>query len=52
MEQLVTEIKDSMRSFLIDAEKQSNYAAAARARKQSLILTKLLKQYRKDSVAR
>lgn len=52
MEDLVKDIKFLMASFTADAEKRlaGNKAAGTRARKSSLSLEKLLKEYRKVSV--
>ena len=49
LNELVGAIIDSMNQFRADAHKLENKAAARRARKESLYLTKLLKQYRADS---
>ena len=53
MEELVSKIKAEFESFTTDADLQiekSNKAAGTRARKSSLDLEKLLKQFRKVSV--
>ncbi|WP_419510714.1 histone H1 [Alistipes sp.] len=53
MEKLVTEILAKMEAFKTDALLQvekSNKAAGTRARKVSLEIEKLMKQFRKDSV--
>lgn len=54
MEKLVAEINEKIALFQEDAALQvekSNKAAGARARKTSLEIEKLLKQFRKDSIA-
>lgn len=53
MQELVTKIKAEMESFLKEAEMQiekNNKAAGTRARKSSLEITKLLKEFRGISV--
>ncbi len=53
MEELVSKIKAEFQSFTTDADLQiekSNKAAGTRARKSSLDLEKLLKEFRKVSV--
>ena len=53
MEELVGKIKAEFESFITDADLQiekSNKAAGTRARKSSLDLEKLLKEFRKVSV--
>ena len=53
MEELVSKIKAEFEPFTTDADLQiekSNKAAGARARKSSLDLEKLLKEFRKVSV--
>jgi hypothetical protein len=53
MEQLVNKIKAEFEAFITDANLQiekSNKAAGTRARKSSLDLEKLLKEFRKVSV--
>lgn len=53
MEELVSKIKAEFESFTTDADLQiekSNKAAGTRARKSSLDLEKLLKEFRKVSV--
>ena len=53
MESLVSKIKEGFESFAIDANLQiekSNKAAGTRARKVSLDLEKLLKEFRKASL--
>ena len=53
MENLVNKIKESYSAFATDASLQvekSNKAAGARARKASLELEKLLKEFRKASL--
>jgi hypothetical protein len=53
MEELVGKIKAEFESFTTDADLQiekSNKAAGTRARKSSLDLEKLLKEFRKVSV--
>lgn len=47
---VVEKIKLAIEQFMSEATKQGNQAAAKRARKVSLELEKLLKQYRKESV--
>ncbi len=47
---VVEKIKLVIEQFISEATKQGNKAAAKRARKVSLELEKLLKQYRKESV--
>ena len=54
MKNLVDQIKANFEAFAKDAALQvenGNKAAGARARKASLELEKLLKQFRKDSIA-
>ena len=54
MEQLVKEIEAKMAEFAKNANDQvakGNKAAGTRARKISLDIEKLLKQFRKDSLA-
>ena len=54
MEQLVKEIEAKMAEFAKNANDQvekGNNAAGTRARKISLDIEKLLKQFRKDSIA-
>ncbi|MCI9285583.1 MAG: histone H1 [Muribaculaceae bacterium] len=54
MKTLVEQINASFESFTKDAVSQvesGNKAAGARARKVSLEIEKLLKQFRKDSIA-
>ena len=53
MEELVSKIKAEFESFTTDADLQiekNNKAAGTRARKSSLDLEKLLKEFRKVSV--
>jgi hypothetical protein len=50
MKKLVEVVTVNMDSFIVEAGKTDNKAAAARARKLSLLITTQLKQYRKDSV--
>ena len=53
MENLVTKIKGTFESFAKDADSQiekGNKAAGTRARKASLELEKLLKDFRKASI--
>ena len=53
MEKLVNKIKESYDAFATDASLQiekSNKAAGARARKASLELEKMLKEFRKTSL--
>ena len=53
MENLVKKIAETMAVFSANAEAQvvkGNKAAGARARKSSLALEKLLKEYRKASI--
>jgi hypothetical protein len=53
MEELVSKIKSEFEAFATDANLQvekSNKAAGTRARKSSLDLEKLLKEFRKVSV--
>jgi hypothetical protein len=53
MEELVSKIKAEFEAFTTDADLQiekSNKAAGTRARKSSLDLEKLLKEFRKVSV--
>ncbi|MDR1370645.1 MAG: histone H1 [Dysgonamonadaceae bacterium] len=53
MENLVNKIKESYNAFATDASLQiekSNKAAGARARKASLELEKMLKEFRKASL--
>ena len=51
---LVEQIKAELESFFVDDEKsvKGNKKASQRARKSSLSLNKLFKQYRKDSLER
>ena len=54
MENLVCKIKDSFEGFAKDADSQiakGNKAAGTRARKASLELEKMLKEFRKESIA-
>ncbi len=54
MEKLVNEINAKIADFQENAQQQvekGNKAAGARARKASLELEKMLKQFRKDSIA-
>ncbi|MBD5301190.1 MAG: histone H1 [Duncaniella sp.] len=54
MKTLVEQIASHFESFAKDAQAQvenGNKAAGARARKTSLEIEKLLKQFRKDSIA-
>lgn len=53
MEQLTTNIKTTIQEFLTNLEKfetKNNKAAAKRARKNSLQLEKLFKEFRKESI--
>lgn len=50
MKELLEKITATFTAFSTDAVKEANKSAAVRARKASLELEKLLKQYRKDSV--
>ena len=53
MEKLVNKIQESYSAFAVDANLQvekSNKAAGARARKASLELEKMLKEFRKASL--
>ena len=53
MENLVNKIKESFDAFAVDANAQvekGNKAAGARARKASLELEKLMKEFRKASL--
>jgi len=53
MEELVTKIEGIFNDFLKDAKAQAsngNKAAGQRARKASLEIEKLTKQFRKDSI--
>jgi hypothetical protein len=53
MEELVSKIKEQMNVFTENADQQvekSNKAAGTRARKASLELEKLLKEFRKASI--
>ncbi len=50
LEQLLKSIKGQMDIFLVDSAKIGNKAAAVRARKASLRLTKEMKMYRKLSI--
>jgi hypothetical protein len=47
---LVEEIKENAFDFITNAEKTNNKAAARRARKSSLVLNKLLKEFRSISL--
>ncbi len=54
MKNLVEQISNNFEAFAKDAKAQvesGNKAAGARARKVSLEIEKLLKQFRKDSIA-
>lgn len=54
MKELVAKINDVVAAFQADAQSQvekGNKAAGARARKASLELEKLLKEFRKESIA-
>ncbi|MCM1077570.1 MAG: histone H1 [Bacteroides sp.] len=54
MKTLVDQLSANFESFVKDAQAQvenGNKAAGARARKISLEIEKLLKQFRKDSIA-
>jgi hypothetical protein len=54
MENLVNKIKETFECFAADADSQvvkGNKAAGTRARKASLELEKLLKDFRKESIA-
>lgn len=50
MDILVEKIKVLFSNFQVEADKTGNKAAARRARKLSLEIDKMLKQYRKGSV--
>lgn len=53
MEKSVNALEEKMQEFLKDAKDQAvkgNKAAGMRARKTSLEIEKLLKQFRKDSI--
>lgn len=53
MENLLKEIQEKLDAFVKDAEAQAekgNKAAGTRARKTSLELTKLFKEFRKQSI--
>ncbi len=53
MEKLITDIEGLMEAFKVDARSQlekNNKAAGTRARKSSLALEKLLKEFRKVSL--
>lgn len=52
MKELIKNIEEKVSAFTTDLAKsgEGNKAAAARARKTSLELEKLFKQYRKESV--
>ena len=53
MEKAVNVLEEKMQEFLKDAKDQAvkgNKAAGMRARKTSLEIEKLLKQFRKDSI--
>jgi hypothetical protein len=50
MEDQVYKIKNAMISFLRDAEKVDNKSAARRARKLSMEITRMLKDYRAASI--
>ena len=52
MKELIAQINGMIDAFKVDLDKsESNKAAGARARKASLELEKLFKEYRKVSVA-
>lgn len=53
MEELLQQVKEAFETFSADAALQlekGNKAAGTRARKASLELEKLMKQFRKDSI--
>ncbi len=50
MKNLIETINETIENFQTEAAKTGNKAAARRARKHSLELERLFKQYRKDSV--
>ena len=54
MNELIAKIKDLSEALLVDATAQAekgNKAAGTRARKASLEIEKLMKQFRKESIA-
>ena len=54
MENLVNKIKETFGCFAFDADAQAakgNKAAGTRARKASLELEKMMKEFRKESIA-
>ncbi len=54
MENLVNKIKETFVCFAVDADAQvakGNKAAGTRARKASLELEKMMKEFRKESIA-
>ena len=50
VEKLLNEITEIFEAFKADAVKETNKAAARRARVNSVMLTKLLKKFRETSV--
>lgn len=50
MKNLISEIKAHVNALMNDIDKVDNKAARARARRESLILAKLGKEYRKKSL--
>lgn len=53
MESLLTQIKEQMEAFTVNADAQvvkNNKAAGTRARKAALEISKLMKEFRKMSV--
>ena len=50
VEKLLNEITETFETFKADAEKETNKAAARRARVNSVKLAKLLKKFRETSV--
>jgi hypothetical protein len=48
--EVVAEVEERVSFFLTDARKETNKAAAKRARKLSMEITKLLKTYREISI--
>lgn len=52
MEKLISKIEETQRMFIEEAKKSDNKAAQRRARKISLELCKLCKEFRQESLAK
>lgn len=50
MEALIANIEHEMMAFIEESKKMTNKAAAKRARKLSMSITRDLKEYRKESI--